>query len=953
MGLSFQQEVSDGVRSTYTTTFDFLDKENIFVYTGKHADYATQLSYQWVGTKTIELTNMAEVPAGSVFYIRRIVPRDRLVHTFANKSIRGALVDAENTHLIYLTQEFIDGFTSLEGIQAMFSDLDMNGYRIKNVGAPIELYDAVTKQHLDNRVASLNSSPQDTDHRIWGDRFVGAFEYGFVYSADTDIALGADSKYYKYIGQEEYPVVVAPGTIATDYPMLYEHVPVISPAAGGDAVRLSKYAEDTDISLHQAWERMLTSIQNPASPDYNKKDVHVDSCPNTPDGVWLTSVPSKFISGMQVTYSAKVNWNNTDTSVVYRRQRGMFEAIGELEDFSTSISQDIQENDNFLYLADVSGLSVDDFINIEIDIGGAQSAGYYPELYWVSRVVGIDGNKVYIDVRIPWIVQFDGTEILNRVTLVSVVSGVNITNPDFLDTSEYVEYVDRVGQEQPDYVIGPLFFQYVHNVHVQFVKGNRTKCPVVQFREFNNVSVQDLIVNNPDAIGPGEGYGAQFSRGIYARGRDFVGVNERHVVDFTSVFHYVAENMTSPSTAGTATFLNHGRFEAYGRWINCTGDSFSFGAGFTFGVWSKGQTWENVHVTDVGGERVLDWRAEKSSIKNWLTRMRTEKVVFDDCDMGVVIIGEETRLPSNGMRQYLDRGCYFNNGTVVGGGEVSGLSRLTISDSFLRYGGVLQRKLEVIDIRHYKSSNSHAERVEVTHSGEVDTILYSNYTEDFDFPEYASFGVGGVRMSGMTRHPDTDRVSIKFTTFIANMGNNQVSPIKIQRGSTTENFVYNLGITGFSSTQNPANITLYEDSGFYAVGNIYGNQFRNASVRVEDSSGNPTSINPRLMIGPNTYRDSAPNVDNLAGVPKRQTISLNFGATTVAAQDGKRSLITWDGATLTNPNSIVMCQIAGSISPKIAISTYYDTGSSEWKVQVANAGSAATTLPTQAYVTLF
>lgn len=796
---------------------------------------------------------------------------------------------------------------------------------------------------------------QDIDYSIWGERYVGTFASGFIYNSSTDVARAQDGRYYTYIGQAEYPVTVPAGTLAEDFPELYRVIVVtesVDEASLGE-VRLSNYVEDSDVSLHQAWERMLISIQDPTSPDYNKRDVHVDSCPNTTDGTWLASAPSKFISGMQVKFSARVNWNNTDTSVVYRRQRGMFEGIGTLGDFSTSISQDIQENDNFLYLADTSGLAVDDFINIEIDIGGAQSSGYYPELYWVSKVVGIEGNKVYIDVRIPWVVKFDGTEVLNKVTLVNVVSGVTVINPDFLDTSVYVEYVDKVGQVQPDYVIGPLFFQYVHNVHVQLAKGEKTKCPVVQFREFNNVSVQDLTVTNPDAIGPGEGYGAQFSRGIYARGKDFVGVNERHLIDFTSVFNYVAENMTSPKTAGTATFLIHGRFEAYGRWINCTGDSFSFGAGFTFGIWSKGQTWENVHVTDVTGERVLDWRAEKSSVKNWVTRIRTEKVVFDDCDMGVVIIGAETRLPSNGMEQYLDRGCYFNNGTVIGGGEVSGLTRLTISDSFLRYGGVLQRKLEVTDVRHYKNSNTHTERVEITHSGVVDTILYSNYTEDFDFPEYETFGVGGVRMSGMTRHPDTDRVSIKFSNFIANMGNNQVSPIKIQRGSTVENFVYNLGITGFSSTQNPANITMYEDSGFYAVGNIYGNQFRNASVRVEDSSGNPTAINPRLMIGPNTYRDSAPNVDNLAGVPKRQTISLNFGASTVAGQDGKRSLITWDGETLTNPNSIVMCQIASALSPKVAVSTYYDTNTGEWKLQIANAGGTPAALPTQAYVTLF
>lgn len=150
MGLSFQQEVSDGVRSTYTVSFPFLSQDYIFVYAGEDTEYTNQLSYQWVSSNTIELTNLLQVPAGTEFKIRRVVPRDKLIHTFADKSIRGVLVDRENTHALHLIQEFLDGFINLEGLLTYDQNIDMAGNRIVNLGTPLENMDAANKAYVDN-----------------------------------------------------------------------------------------------------------------------------------------------------------------------------------------------------------------------------------------------------------------------------------------------------------------------------------------------------------------------------------------------------------------------------------------------------------------------------------------------------------------------------------------------------------------------------------------------------------------------------------------------------------------------------------------------------------------------------------------------------------------------------------------------------------------------------------
>lgn len=213
MALTFQTEVSDGVRTTYPVSFDFLNQAYVYVYVGDHSEYQVQVSYVWSSKTTIELTNMQELPAGTEFFIRRVVPRDDLIHTFADKSIRGALVDSENLHLLYITQELVDGFSSLAEMQNLYNDLNLNLYSIKNLADPVDRLDAVNLKYLQKRLESLTGSPvQDIDYRIWGDKFVGTFGSGFVYTNGTEVARGQDGKYYRYNGGSSYPVSVPANT---------------------------------------------------------------------------------------------------------------------------------------------------------------------------------------------------------------------------------------------------------------------------------------------------------------------------------------------------------------------------------------------------------------------------------------------------------------------------------------------------------------------------------------------------------------------------------------------------------------------------------------------------------------------------------------------------------------------------------------------------------------------
>lgn len=186
MAFTFQEEVSNGVQTVYPVDFDFRSTDTVYVYTGEHKDYATQINYRWIsGNTEIELLNLTEVPDGTKFYIRRVVKRDGLVHEFANKSIRGRLVDEENQHALYLMQEFIDGFISLEEARAVLSNLDMQDHQIKKLGDAVDEQDATNLRTVRTLIGVTKGA-------------------NFVQEEVPTVGLAQGVRWYKPSANEEY-----------------------------------------------------------------------------------------------------------------------------------------------------------------------------------------------------------------------------------------------------------------------------------------------------------------------------------------------------------------------------------------------------------------------------------------------------------------------------------------------------------------------------------------------------------------------------------------------------------------------------------------------------------------------------------------------------------------------------------------------------------------------------
>ncbi|CAM0010375.1 tail fiber protein [Vibrio phage K436] len=164
MAYSFQEEESNGIKTVYSLDFTYISRSDVRVYKGSHP-LPVPMAFQWVDDSTIELTNIqVDAPDKTKFWIRRIMPREALLHIFANKSIRPVTLDQQNYQALYLLQELADGFSSLDGVMQVNNNLDMNNNFITDLANPVAPQDASTKAYTDaqNAADRVYSDEQDT-----------------------------------------------------------------------------------------------------------------------------------------------------------------------------------------------------------------------------------------------------------------------------------------------------------------------------------------------------------------------------------------------------------------------------------------------------------------------------------------------------------------------------------------------------------------------------------------------------------------------------------------------------------------------------------------------------------------------------------------------------------------------------------------------------------------------
>ena len=142
MANSYIKHISDGVTTRFFIPFKYFDASHVNVFT------ETSDVFFNIDETTNEVVLAKPIPATKAFWIRRQTPITRNYSDF-RRGNRFGEQSVNNSFLwqLYIAQELAENSRIEEPMQPS-SDMDMNGYKIRNLGAPVENTDAVRLMDL-------------------------------------------------------------------------------------------------------------------------------------------------------------------------------------------------------------------------------------------------------------------------------------------------------------------------------------------------------------------------------------------------------------------------------------------------------------------------------------------------------------------------------------------------------------------------------------------------------------------------------------------------------------------------------------------------------------------------------------------------------------------------------------------------------------------------------------
>ena len=161
--LATQIEVSDGTLTSVNVGIEFFEQGDISVALDQAVPLTLGTDYQWSAATTIQFlptlnTPGGLVPAGVSVILRRSTEHTEMLNTYDGGAPFSRITLDENfEQLLRLSQEFSEGL----GFDGLQNNLDMNGYRVLNLGDAIDPQDAVPLAQVQDLLEVVDDSIRD------------------------------------------------------------------------------------------------------------------------------------------------------------------------------------------------------------------------------------------------------------------------------------------------------------------------------------------------------------------------------------------------------------------------------------------------------------------------------------------------------------------------------------------------------------------------------------------------------------------------------------------------------------------------------------------------------------------------------------------------------------------------------------------------------------------------
>lgn len=137
MAQSTQRAVSDGTLVLLELGINYIDRDEISVF----FDSIPTNTWQWVGETSHSIVFDPAVPAGVEVLVKRTTDLTKLRHAFSKgAAFTAEMLDEDLTQTLHIAQEASE--SNLSG--QFYSDIDMHGFRIRNIGTAVDDTDALT-----------------------------------------------------------------------------------------------------------------------------------------------------------------------------------------------------------------------------------------------------------------------------------------------------------------------------------------------------------------------------------------------------------------------------------------------------------------------------------------------------------------------------------------------------------------------------------------------------------------------------------------------------------------------------------------------------------------------------------------------------------------------------------------------------------------------------------------